>query len=372
VTVSERGSSTSRRGAADRRRSWAVAIPLLAIALAIAGVGLPWAVGRTGGGPAATSATECPPLDLYYSRGSGQPTGASPGAELYHRLRHKYGSGEVKEVENPYPAASVTFKLKLFKRESKIPKLRLLQYRRSVAAGVSSELGGISALLAACPKSRLILGGYSQGAQVTRLVIRALKSRDRAAIVAVALFGDPYFNPSEPPVTYFPPGNRLRRGLLVPARAKKIAVPKTYDGRVFSWCHYGDIVCQGPGRNRKGAHGGYEKDVPQVLRRIASLLAEERIRPPRRAFTHLVTGTCAASTCALAAWSGPGTKFEHVGSVADGEQVGVVCQTVGETITGSNGVSSHIWDELDDGTYVSDFYLNTPNVDAPSPPIPSC
>jgi hypothetical protein len=48
-----------------------------------------------------------------------------------------------------------------------------------------------------------------------------------------------------------------------------------------------------------------------------------------------------------------------------------VCQTKGDEV--SNGhASSRIWNRLSDGTYVSDFYVNTERVGEFSPGIPRC
>ena len=59
----------------------------------------------------------------------------------------------------------------------------------------------------------------------------------------------------------------------------------------------------------------------------------------------------------LAAWSGPGT-----GHIADwlggnGTPVEVVCETTGAT---EDGLPYVVWDQLDDGTYVYGYYLDTP------------
>ena len=64
---------------------------------------------------------------------------------------------------------------------------------------------------------------------------------------------------------------------------------------------------------------------------------------------------------------GPGTNFPVVGTIANNSPIEIVCQLHGESINGSD-----IWNKLADGTYVTDFYCDTPNFAKFSPPIPVC
>ena len=70
--------------------------------------------------------------------------------------------------------------------------------------------------------------------------------------------------------------------------------------------------------------------------------------------------------------TGPGyTAYGSVGTRYDGQQVDILCQTTGEPVHGLHATSP-IWDKLTNGTYVSDYYTDTPNVGVYSPPIPHC
>jgi hypothetical protein len=70
----------------------------------------------------------------------------------------------------------------------------------------------------------------------------------------------------------------------------------------------------------------------------------------------------------LAEWTGPGTG-EVVRSVGgNGTAVVVVCQTTGAT---EDGLPYIVWDKLDDGYYVYDYYLDTPG-DAYTPALATC
>ena len=64
---------------------------------------------------------------------------------------------------------------------------------------------------------------------------------------------------------------------------------------------------------------------------------------------------------------GPGSNFPVVHGAANNSQIDIVCQVHGEVVNGSN-----IWNKLADGTYVTDFYCDTPIFNDFSPPLPVC
>ncbi|KUN77352.1 hypothetical protein AQJ66_33540 [Streptomyces bungoensis] len=56
--------------------------------------------------------------------------------------------------------------------------------------------------------------------------------------------------------------------------------------------------------------------------------------------------------------SGPGTSYGIVRVLPEGTRVPIFCQTPGTTVSGYYGTSK-IWDNIDNGEYVSDAYVNT-------------
>ncbi len=56
--------------------------------------------------------------------------------------------------------------------------------------------------------------------------------------------------------------------------------------------------------------------------------------------------------------SGPGTNYNIVRVLAEGSRVPIYCQTPGTTVTGPYG-TSNIWDNISNGQYVSDAYVDT-------------
>ncbi|MEU5309289.1 SH3 domain-containing protein [Streptomyces sp. NPDC021562] len=56
--------------------------------------------------------------------------------------------------------------------------------------------------------------------------------------------------------------------------------------------------------------------------------------------------------------SGPGTNYSITRTLPEGTRVPIFCQTPGTTVSGYYG-TSNIWDNIDNGEYVSDTYVHT-------------
>ena len=56
--------------------------------------------------------------------------------------------------------------------------------------------------------------------------------------------------------------------------------------------------------------------------------------------------------------NGPGTNFGIVRVLPEGTRVPIYCQSPGTTVAGPYG-TSNIWDNIDNGEYVSDAYVQT-------------
>lgn len=243
---------------------------VLAVITASCLVGLfsPSSIGAQSAIVGSSPSAACPRIIIYFSRGSGQSIAGvedpgvsgggrgldNPGFQLYNAVVAHFGKNAVGSMANGYPAIPVRF-------GPRFPA----KYFVSVAEGVTSATRNITDLTLLCQKSWLVLAGYSQGAQVTRTVLSKLNGRQQTHIAAVVLFGDPYFMPTERNVTAFPGFNPEHGGILrqfKPARATPIGI--AYSGRVFSWCHALDVICQGVhgSTNRSAEHRTYWKDAP--------------------------------------------------------------------------------------------------------------
>ncbi|MPZ00241.1 MAG: DUF1906 domain-containing protein [Actinophytocola sp.] len=65
--------------------------------------------------------------------------------------------------------------------------------------------------------------------------------------------------------------------------------------------------------------------------------------------------------------AGPGTGYRAVGTLPAGALARVHCQRAGQRVG-----STRVWNKLNDGTWVTDYYVATPNTDGFSWPIPRC
>jgi hypothetical protein len=76
------------------------------------------------------------------------------------------------------------------------------------------------------------------------------------------------------------------------------------------------------------------------------------------------------STCTLPEYAAPKVSAP-LDELKDGQQIKVRCQVRGATFRGDNGVST-IWDRLEDGRYVTDYFVNTRADDKFQKGIPRC
>ena len=83
------------------------------------------------------------------------------------------------------------------------------------------------------------------------------------------------------------------------------------------------------------------------------------------AVTYYVSGTSGAG---LNARSAPNTGASIVGHYNEGAALDIVCQTNGTEVNSATWV----WDKLSNGSYVTDYYTNTPTVDDFSVNLPNC
>jgi hypothetical protein len=121
-------------------------------------------------------------------------------------------------------------------------------YDASVAQGGVAGADILDRQAAACPDQKFVLAGYSQGADVIGNVI-GRRPGLYGRIAAVALFGDPRFDPA----TSAPSdgGATSGRGIAGIARV----IPPELADRYRTVCLANDIVCQGVGEgNSPGRH----------------------------------------------------------------------------------------------------------------------
>jgi len=133
------------------------------------------------GAPAVSAAPKCNDIELVFARGTDEPAGLGVvGKALVDTLRPMVKNKSIGTYAVKYPAS-----------------WDFLQ----VAAGANDASRRIQAITATCPDSKIVLGGYSQGAAVIDVVTTSpiaglgytapLPAAVVPHVAAVAVFGNP-------------------------------------------------------------------------------------------------------------------------------------------------------------------------------------
>lgn len=190
------------------------------------------------------SAQPCPDVEAVFARGTGEPPGVGGiGQPFVDELRTAIGPKTLEVYPVNYEASS-NFNDRI-------------EFARSVVDGIRDASSHIEATAANCPKTRIVLGGYSQGAVVAGFTTSAapppgipseylsflpkpMPPEVANHVAAVTLFGKPspqwLQNYGAPAIVIGP-----------------LYVPKTDD-----LCADGDTICNGdPGGLPSFAHASY-------------------------------------------------------------------------------------------------------------------
>ena len=199
-----------------------------------------WA-GLLGAPVPAASAQPCSDVEVIFARGSGEPPGVGGvGQSFIDALRSDAGAKSISVYPVNY-VASTDFN-------------NPTAFAQTVVDGIRDAGAHVQATAAACPDTRIVLGGYSQGAAVAGFVTSAevppgvpaalvpqplpLEVADHVA--AVALFG----KPSEAWTSQY--------------GAPPIAIGPAYAAKTIQLCAQGDTICDGtPGGGPSFAHALY-------------------------------------------------------------------------------------------------------------------
>ncbi len=155
------------------------------------------------------AAAPCPDVEVVFARGTTEPPGVGGvGQAFVDSLRQQAGGRSVGVYAVNYPATD--------------------DFRPSIRAGAGDASGRVQYMAANCPNTRMVLGGYSQGAAVMDVITSQMPPEVANHVAAVAVFG----NPS-------PSGTFMRRlsADALPGIGP-LYIPKTID-----LCMPGDPIC---------------------------------------------------------------------------------------------------------------------------------
>ena len=186
-----------------------------------------WAV-MLGAAIPSASAQPCPDVEVVFARGTSEPPGVGGvGQAFVDSLRAQAGDRSVGVYAVNY-AASSDF-------------ANNIEFARTVVDGIRDEAVHVQSMAANCPNTKMVLGGYSQGAAVTGFVTSAVVPQGVPAefvpapmppevadhVAAVALLGKPSAE------------------FLRPYRAPPIVIGPPYVAKTIEVCAPGDTICSG-------------------------------------------------------------------------------------------------------------------------------
>jgi cutinase len=118
------------------------------------------------------SAGPCPEVEAVFARGTNEPPGVGPtGQAFVDSLRSKVPGRSVGVYAVNYPATD--------------------DFVRSELAGAGDARAHVQSTFANCPNTRMVLGGFSQGAAVIDMITEELPPEVANHVAAVAVFGNP-------------------------------------------------------------------------------------------------------------------------------------------------------------------------------------
>jgi cutinase len=200
----------------------------------------------------------CADVYLIGSRGSGQePAGRDAyrglGPEVYQfsaRFAADLTPADLSYayLANPYPAVAISpggvnADGWMWNLAGLVTKLPVGAYDSSVSAGVTGTLAAVRTVVATCPATKLLLAGYSQGAQVAGDAYQQLTAVEWTHVLGVFLLADPRRNAADRAAdagsAQVAQGERAELGA-------RPTFPATSPQRVLSYCRAGDPACEGP------------------------------------------------------------------------------------------------------------------------------
>ncbi|MGX9295176.1 cutinase family protein [Tsukamurella paurometabola] len=163
-----------------------------------------------------------------------------------------------------YPAAAVPSRLDQFGG-----------FLASMNAGAANTQGDVEIVLKACPSTKIVLAGYSQGASAVHRALQRLG--DRKQITAAALIADPDRIPNDT-TRYLgsaPRSQGMAQAAAVISGANPAPLAPRVGGRTLSICTSGDPVCHWTGdlaTTVPNSHDSYSgADIGARLAGIAGL-----------------------------------------------------------------------------------------------------
>lgn len=178
--------------------------------------------------PASAEPAPCPDVEVVFARGTGEPPGVGGvGQAFVDAVRAQAGGKSVNVYPVNYPASG-NFADRM-------------EIARTVVDGIRDEGSRMKFMAASCPDTKMVLGGYSQGAVVSGFVTSAaVPAGVPADLVPAPLAPDVAENVAAVVLFGTPSGEFLRQ-----FDAPTINIGPLYADKTLELCAPGDTICEG-------------------------------------------------------------------------------------------------------------------------------
>lgn len=179
------------------------------------------------GAPTAT-AQPCPDVEVVFARGTGEAPGVGGvGQSFVDAVRAQAGPTTVAEYAVNYPAGSNFEQREVF--------------AGTVVDGVRDASNHIQAMSADCPSTRLVLGGFSQGAVVAGFATSDVVPASVPVAIAPAPMPPEIADHVAAVVLFGTPSEAFLSKYGAPA----ITIGPLYQNKTLQLCNPGDGICSG-------------------------------------------------------------------------------------------------------------------------------
>jgi cutinase len=187
------------------------------------------------------SADPCPDVEVVFARGTGEPPGVGGvGQAFVDALRSEVGSRSL----GVYPV----------NYEASADFASGMEFARTVVDGIRDASAHVESMAANCPKTRMVLGGYSQGAVVAGFVTSAVVPEGVPADLVPAPMPPEMANHVAAVALFGKPSDQFMRDVGAPP----IVIGPLYTAKTIDLCAPGDTICNGADVGPpNGAHGLY-------------------------------------------------------------------------------------------------------------------
>jgi cutinase len=190
------------------------------------------------------SAQPCSDVEVVFARGTAEPPGVGGiGQAFVDALRSKVGTKSLGVYPINYEASG--------------DFTDGIQFALSVIDGIKDAANHIESVAAECPNTRIVLGGFSQGAALAGFVTSAVVPPEIPAFIAPTPMPPQIADHVAAVALFGKPSNQF----LADAGAPTITIGPLYVPKTIDLCAPADTICNGaPPGPPTGAHGSYVVD----------------------------------------------------------------------------------------------------------------